>query len=306
VAGGAAGAAQLKEAWRSGIPVDGLVVKEVKGGYEVRLAGGSRAFCPHSQMALPRAKDAGEQIGKREPFRITRFDEKGRNIVVSRRVILEEEEERKREALRGTLAEGMVVKGTVTSVRDFGAFVNIGPIEGLLPVSEIGWERVADLRELLSPGQVVEVAITRLDWANQRFSFSLKKTLADPWEAAAERFPAGSRHVGTVSRLTAFGAFVSLGGGIDGLLHVSRLGGGKRLKHPSEAVRVGQELEVRVESVDREKRRVSLSLAAAGAADSPGEAEDDYRDYLSAPAESPPVGSLGEALRAKLAKKERK
>jgi small subunit ribosomal protein S1 len=306
VAGGAAGAAQLEEAWRSGIPVDGLVVKEVKGGYEVRLAGGARAFCPHSQMALPRAKDAGERIGKREPFRITRFDEKGRNIVVSRRVILEEEEERKREALRGTLAEGMVVKGTVTSVRDFGAFVNIGPIEGLLPVSEIGWERVADLRELLSPGQVVEVAITRLDWANQRFSFSLKKTLADPWEAAAERFPAGSRHVGTVSRLTAFGAFVSLGGGIDGLLHVSRLGGGKRLKHPSEAVRVGQELEVRVESVDREKRRVSLSLAAAGAADSPGEAEDDYRDYLSAPAESPPVGSLGEALRAKLAKKERK
>ncbi|HEX9205712.1 MAG TPA: 30S ribosomal protein S1 [Candidatus Deferrimicrobiaceae bacterium] len=300
VAGGAAGAAQLEEAWRSGIPVDGLVVKEVKGGYEVRLAGGSRAFCPHSQMALPRAKDAGEQIGKREPFRITRFDEKGRNIVVSRRVILEEEEERKREALRGTLAEGMVVKGTVTSVRDFGAFVNIGPIEGLLPVSEIGWERVADLRELLSPGQVVEVAITRLDWANQRFSFSLKKTLADPWEAAAERFPAGSRHVGTVSRLTAFGAFVSLGGGIDGLLHVSRLGGGKRLKHPSEAVRAGQELEVRVESVDREKRRVSLSLAAAGAADSPGEAEDDYRKYLSAPAESPSLGSLGEALKAKL------
>ena len=300
VAGGAAGAAQLEEAWRSGIPVDGLVVKEVKGGYEVRLAGGSRAFCPHSQMALPRAKDAGEQIGKREPFRITRFDEKGRNIVVSRRVILEEEEERKREALRGTLAEGMVVKGTVTSVRDFGAFVNIGPIEGLLPVSEIGWERVADLRELLSPGQVVEVAITRLDWANQRFSFSLKKTLADPWEAAAERFPAGSRHVGTVSRLTAFGAFVSLDGGIDGLLHVSRLGGGKRLKHPSEAVRVGQELEVRVESVDREKRRVSLSLAAAGAADSPGEAEDDYRKYLSEPAESPSLGSLGEALKAKL------
>src|SRR5512139_1218218 len=142
IAGGAAGTAQLEEAWRSGIPVDGSVVKEVKGGYEVRLAGGARAFCPHSQMGLPGSKGPEEHIGRREPFRITRFDEKGRNIVVSRRVLLEEEEDRQREALRATLAEGMVVKGTVTSVREFGAFVNIGPIEGLLPVSEIGWERV--------------------------------------------------------------------------------------------------------------------------------------------------------------------
>jgi small subunit ribosomal protein S1 len=306
IAGGAAGTSQLEEAWRSGIPVDGLVVKEVKGGFEVRLAGGARAFCPHSQMGLPGGKGPEEHVGKREPFRITRFDEKGRNIVVSRRVLLEEEEARKREALRATLAEGMVVRGTVTSVREFGAFVAVGPIEGLLPVSEVGWERVADLRELLSPGQEVEVAVTRLDWANRRFSFSLKKTLADPWDTAADRFPAGSRHVGKVSRLSAFGAFVSLGGGIDGLLHVSKLGGGKRLKHPSEAVREGQELEVRVESVDREKRRVSLSLAAVDAAESAGEAEEDYRKYLSTPSESRSHGALGEALRAKLTEKGKK
>jgi len=300
VAGGAAGAAQLEEAWRSGIPVDGLVVKEIKGGYEVRLAGGARAFCPYSQMGLSRSKGPEEHLGKRAAFRITLFGEKGRNIVVSHRVLLEEEEERKREALKSTLVEGMVVRGTITSVRDFGAFVNIGPVEGLLPVSEIGWERVADLREVLSPGQEVEVAITRLDWANRKISFSLKKTLADPWETAADRFPAGSRHVGKVSRLSAFGAFVSLGGGIDGLLHVSKLGGGKRLKHPSEALREGQEVEVRVESVDREKRRVSLALAADGPSDSSGEAEEDYRKYLSAPPESPSLGSLGEALKAKL------
>jgi len=306
LAGGAAGTSQLEEAWRSGIPVDGLVVKEVKGGFEVRLAGGARAFCPHSQMGLPGGKGPEEHVGKRETFRITRFDEKGRNIVISRRVLLEEEEERKREALRATLAEGMVVRGTVTSVREFGAFVTVGPIEGLLPVSEVGWERVADLRELLSPGQEVEVAVTRLDWANRRFSFSLKKTLADPWDTAADRFPAGSRHVGKVSCLSAFGAFVSLGGGIDGLLHVSKLGGGKRLKHPSEAVREGQEVEVRVESVDREKRRISLSLAAASAAESAGEAEEDYRKYLSTPPESPSLGTLGEALKAKLSRKEGK
>jgi small subunit ribosomal protein S1 len=306
VAGGAAGAAQLEEAWRSGIPVDGAVLKEIKGGYEVRLAGGARAFCPYSQMGLSRAKGPEEHVGKRVPFRITQFGEKGRNIVLSNRVLLEEEEERKREALKSTLAEGMVVRGTVTSVRDFGAFVNIGPIEGLLPISEIGWERVADPRELLSPGQEVEVAITRLDWAGQRFSFSLKKTLADPWETAADRFPVGSRHVGKVARLSAFGAFVSLGGGVDGLLHVSKLGGGKRLKHPSEALREGQEVEVRVESVDREKRRVSLALAAAEGRDSAGEPEEDYRKYLQAPSDTPSVGSLGEALKAKLSGKAKK
>jgi small subunit ribosomal protein S1 len=257
-------------------------------------------------MGLPGAKGPEEHIGKRESFRITRFDEKGRNIVVSRRVLLEEEEERKREVLKTTLAEGMVVKGTVTSVREFGAFVNIGPIEGLLPVSEIGWERVGDLREVLSPGQEVEVAITRLDWPNRRFTFSLKRTLADPWDTAEDRFPAGSRHVGKVSRLSSFGAFVSLGGGIEGLLHVSRLGGGKRLKHPSEAVREGQEVEIRVESVDREKRRVSLSLAAADPAESTEEPEEDYRKYLSAPEGSPSLGSLGEALKAKLSRKPEK
>ncbi|HWS16086.1 MAG TPA: 30S ribosomal protein S1 [Candidatus Methylomirabilis sp.] len=303
VAGGAAGAAQLEEASRSGIPVDGLVVKEIKGGYEVRLAGGARAFCPHSQMGLARSGGPEEHIGKHAAFRITKYGEKGRNIVVSSRVLLEEEEERKAREVMATLAEGMVVRGTVTAVRDFGAFVSIGPIEGLIPISEIGWERVEDVQSVLSVGQEVEVAITRLDWAGKRFSFSLKKTLADPWETASDRFPAGSRHVGKVARLTAFGAFVSLGGGVDGLLHISKLGGGKRIRSAGEVLRTGQEIEVKVDSVDSAKRRVALSLAATGSRETPEEEAEDYSKYID-PAPAPPaLGSLGEALKAKMERK---
>jgi small subunit ribosomal protein S1 len=306
VGGSFAGTAQLEEAWQAGIPVDGLVVKEVKGGFEVRLAGGARAFCPYSQMGLPRTRGSEAFVGKHTAFRITQYGEKGRNIVVSSRALLEEEEQRKREESKATLSEGMVVRGKVTSLRDFGAFVDIGPVEGLLPVSEVGWERVEDIRQALSVGQEVEVAITRLDWANGKFTFSLKKTLADPWETAAQRFPEGSRHAGRVVRLAAFGAFVSLGGGVDGLLHISRLGGGKRLKSAGEAVRMGQEIEVKVDSVDPAQRRIALSLAGADAPEASGGEAEDYRKYLEPPASSPAMGALGEALRAKIAMKEKK
>ena len=305
VAGGAAGAAQLEEASRSGIPVDGLVVKEIKGGYEVRLAGGARAFCPHSQMGLARSGGPEEHVGKHVPFRITKYGEKGRNIVVSSRVLLEEEEERKAREVMATLREGMVVKGKVTAVRGFGAFVSIGPIEGLIPASEIGWERVEDVESVLSVGQEVEVAITRLDWAGKRFSFSLKKTLADPWETAPDRFPAGSRHVGKVARLAAFGAFVSLGGGVDGLLHISKLGGGKRIRSAGEVLRTGQEIEVKVDSVDPAKRRIALSLAAAESGETPEEEPEDYSRYIDPSPAPPALGALGEALKASLEGKKR-
>ena len=303
VSGGAAGSAQLEDASSSGIPVDGVVVKEVKGGYEVRLAGGARAFCPHSQMDLPRSGGHEGHVGKHAAFRITKYGERGRNIVVSRRVLLEEEEEIRSREVMATLTEGMVMKGTVTAVREFGAFVSIGPIEGLLPISEIGYDRVEDIRSLLSVGQEVEVAIMRLDWANKRFSFSLKKTLADPWETAVDRLQAGSIHVGKVARLTAFGAFVSLGGGVDGLLHISKLGGGKRLKSAGEVLRAGQEIEVKVDSVDPVKRRVALSLPGTESAQAPEEEAEDYAKYLAPPPAPPAVGSFGEALKAKLERK---
>ncbi|HEY5996287.1 MAG TPA: 30S ribosomal protein S1 [Candidatus Deferrimicrobiaceae bacterium] len=297
---GGGGNAQIEEAFRSGIPVEGFVVKEIKGGFEVKLAGATRAFCPFSQMGLPRVKEEGEYVGKRLNFKVTQYGERGRNIVISRRAILEAERQQRQEALRDTLKEGMVVKGTITSLRDFGAFVNIGDIEGLIPISEIGWSRVADVRDVLSTGQEVEVVITQLDWVKERFTFSLKAALPDPWDASVQNFPPGSLHTGKIARLTAFGAFVSLADGVDGLIHISRLGGGKRIKHPNEVVQEGQIVEVKVESVDREKRRIALALPNVASAAQESEAESsDYKDYMSSSSTpSSSLGSLGEALKA--------
>jgi small subunit ribosomal protein S1 len=304
---GGGGNAQIEQAFRDGIPVEGFVVKEIKGGFEVKLAGGTRAFCPFSQMGLPRVKEEGEYVGKKLSFKVTQYGERGRNIVVSRRALLEAERQQRQEALKDTLKEGTTVKGTITSLRDFGAFVNIGDIEGLIPISEIGWTRVADVRDVLKVGQEVDVVVTQLDWVKERFTFSLKAALPDPWDSSVQNFPAGSLHTGKIARLTAFGAFVSLGDGVDGLIHISRLGGGKRIKHPSEVVSEGQTVEVKVESVDREKRRIALALPNVAAAAEASEAEaSDYKDYMSSASTPTALGSFGEALRAKMGNKEGK
>ena len=207
IGGAAAGNAQLEDAWQNAIPVEGVVEKEIKGGYEVKLAGNTRAFCPFSQMGLKRVTDPAEYVGKRFSFKITTYGEKGRNIVVSRRELLEAEQRQQKDALKETLQVGMRLKGTVTSIRDFGAFVDIGGMEGLIPISEVAWGRVKSVSEVLSVGQEVEVVLKQADWDKDRISFSLKDTLADPWDAAVARYPEGSTHTGRVSRLAAFGAY---------------------------------------------------------------------------------------------------
>ena len=187
----------------------------------------------------------------------------GRNIILSIRH--PEAERRRRKRLEETL-RGDVVSGTVVSLRDFGAFVDIGGVQGLLPVSEIGWERVTDINERLTVGQVLEVAITKLDWENGRISLSLKSTLADPWDEVRSTYPEGTIQRGVVVRLTPFGAFVNLGPGVDGLLHVSKLGKGKRIAHPRDAV--GKETPGgRIDAIDGERKRISLPLATEEAAD---------------------------------------
>lgn len=293
---------QLEDAWRSGIPVEGTVARELKGGFEVRI-GSVRAFCPFSQMGLARGDDKAACIGQSFRFKITEHDERGRNIVVSRRPIIEEERRIARAALRETLQEGMRVNGTVTSLQKFGAFVNIGGIEGLLPISEISWTRIDKVQDVLSPGQEIEVVIKKLDWDADRFSFSLKDTLADPWEDAAKNFPAGSFHSGKVCRLAPFGAFVTLSESIDGLVHISRLGGEKRISHPREVLKEGQEVEVKVESVDAAARKLSLSLAEVSRAEE--EAAASLREYKQSEAAAPQsLGSLGELLKAQMEKKD--
>ncbi len=251
--------AHLQEAFRSKIPLEGKVSKEIKGGYEIKI-GAVRAFCPYSQMARRRVEDSSQFVDQQIVFKIIEYKENGRNIIVSHRLVLEEERAEQKAKLRETLEPGMTVTGEITSLRDFGAFVDIGGIEGLIPVSEISWGRVEDIHAILEVGKQVEVAVMKLDWDNDRYSFSLKQTMPDPWEAVAEQFQDGKNYSGRVARLTDFGAFITLAPGIDGLVHISKLGGGRRINHPREVVQPGDTLEVRIDSIDINGKRMSLSL----------------------------------------------
>ncbi|MBW2631701.1 MAG: 30S ribosomal protein S1 [Deltaproteobacteria bacterium] len=300
ITSGEAGRNFLEHASSSGIPVEGLVETETKGGFRVKIAGDTMAFCPYSQMGLRRVEDSSEYVGKRMPFIITEYGENGRNVILSNRAILEAELRAKREALKEELSEGMKVKGPVASIQNFGAFIDIGGIQGLLPISEIGWARVEDIHDVLSVGQELELVILNLDWEKDRMSLSLKATLPDPWDQVEEKYPAGSSHVGKVARLTKFGAFVTLEGGVDGLVHISKLGGGKRINHPNEVLEQGQALEVIVETVDREKRRLSLALEREEKGKNESEMADDYREYLQNAPTS--MGTLGDILKKKLKK----
>jgi small subunit ribosomal protein S1 len=196
----------------------------------------------------------------------------------------------------------MKVRGTITSIRDFGAFIDIGGLEGLIPVSEVGWGRVEDIRESLSVGQEVEAVVKSLDWEKDRFSFSIRETLADPWTRITQDYPEGSVHHGRVARLAPFGAFVTLAEGVDGLVHISRLGGGKRISHPREALKEGQDLRVRIEKVDPESRRLSLvPVESEEAEEKP--APEDFRKFLDS---GKPMGTLGDLLKGKFEKKGKK
>jgi small subunit ribosomal protein S1 len=258
--GGAAARAHMENAFNNGIPVEGEIKQEIKGGFEIRIGESVRGFCPYSQVALRRVNDTEALIGQTFNFRIIEFKEAGRNIILSRRSILEEEQQVLKEKLKDVLEVGQVVEGEITSIREFGAFVDIGGVEGLIPISEISYTRVSDIRTTLEEGQRVEVAILKLDWDNDRFSFSLKDTLPDPWENVETKFTEGECVMGTVVRITDFGAFVTLASGIDGLLHISNLGAGRRINHPREVVADGEELEVRIDAIDVENKRISLSM----------------------------------------------
>ncbi len=257
ISGDKAGSAMLESAYKGKIPVEGLVEKEIKGGYEIKI-GEARAFCPFSQMGTRRAENAESPVGKHLTFKIQEYKEGGRNILVSNRVILEEERADRLESLKKTLHEGMVIKGAIKSIQDFGAFVDVEGIQALLPVSEIGRSRVGEIREVLSEGQEIEAEIIKIDWKNERITLSMKSLLSDPWEGALEKYPKDSKHTGTVVRITSFGAFVSLESGVDGLVHISELQGDSRYGNSGVAVKVGQSLSVLVLDVDVDKRRISL------------------------------------------------
>jgi len=270
---GASGRNELSQAFQHAIPVEGTVSAVNKGGVEVTVAG-VRAFCPISQLDLRHVEDASTFIGQKLMFRITKFeddDRRGPNIVLSRRAVLEEEARGKAAETRAKLAVGAVVSGVVTALKDYGAFVDIGGIEGMLHVSEIGFQRVTKPADVLSVGQHVSVQIIRIEKKDdpkrpgrqlEQIALSLKALETDPWESAALAFTEGTRTRGTVTRVTDFGAFVELAPGVEGLVHISELGDGHSARQARAAVKAGDALDVTVKTVDRERRRLGLSLAA--------------------------------------------
>lgn len=281
ISGEKAGDALLQSAFEGEIPVEGTVEKEIKGGFEVKI-GESRAFCPYSQMGMKRVENAREYIGKHLTFKILEYKEKGRNILVSNRAILEKERREKVEALKKTLKEGMTVTGVVKSLRDFGAFIDLDGVQALLPVSEISRSRVKDIEEVLSIGQKIEAVILKLDWAAERISVSMKKLLADPWDSAEGKYKEGSQHTGEVVRLTNFGAFVSLEPGLDGLIHISDLEKDSRdyPERKQKKLKVGERITVEINSVDAVKKRISLKPA------DDTQEKENFSDYMDSDSDS--------------------
>ena len=249
----------IRDAYEAGVPINGDVKKEIKGGFEVSV-GGVKAFCPFSQIDVRTLRSDGEYTGKTFAFRILEYKEAGRTVVLSRRVLLEEEKEARINKLKESLAVGMDITAKVKSIHHFGAFVDLGGVDALIPASEISWDRSITPGSLLSAGQDVTARILSLDWENKRLTLSLKATQPDPWASVAEKYPADSRVGGIIVRLAPFGAFVKLESGIEGLVHISNLGAGRRIKHPKEVVEAGQWVEAYVLSVDPESRKLSLSL----------------------------------------------
>lgn len=255
---------ELEQALEHGIAIEGVVTGKNKGGFDVQVAG-QRAFCPASQIDRRRFEGEGEEyIGQRLRFRVTKIESGGRNIVVSRRELLEEEMAVQAAATWERLEVGSVVSGEVVSIRDFGAFVDVGGVEGLLHISQIGHSRVEHPSEALEVGQRVEVQVVKIEGAKDggraKIGLSMRALAPDPWSTAAERYPAGLTARGTVRKLETFGAFVELEPGLDGLVHVSALALDRRISHPREVLTVGDEIDVTVVSVDPHKKRLGLSI----------------------------------------------
>lgn len=263
----------LEDAYDSGIPVEGKVTEERKGGYTVRIAGND-AFCPYSQMSLNRGEPA-DFIGNTYTFTISELNRS--NFVVSRREILRRELEESLEQLKNDLSPGMILHGVVAKVMDFGAFVDIGGVQGLIPVSELQWSRTNDPRDLLKPGDHVDVSVLALDWANDKITLSYRAANA-PWDAIAAKYAPGVRCQATITRLTHFGAFAEIEPGLEGLIHISKLGAGKRINHPKEVVQEGDVVEVEIDSIDEDNHRISLSRNVFDTASSATSDEVSARD----------------------------
>ena len=249
---------EISKAAERGDVVEGKIVARIKGGLSVDI--GVRAFLPGSQVALRPVRQLEKLIGETYQFKIIKFNRRRGNIVLSRRVLLEEERAKLREKTLQVLEEGVVMKGVVKNITDYGAFVDLGGIDGLLHVTDMSWGRVNHPSEVVNIGDEVEVKILSFDRERERVSLGIKQLSPDPWESADDRYPIGSRIQGRVVSLADYGAFVELEPGIEGLVHVSEMSWTKRVNHPSEVVKVGDQVEVMVLNVDMNRRRISLGM----------------------------------------------
>jgi small subunit ribosomal protein S1 len=261
----AATSRQLEDAFRTGLPVEGKVERAVKGGYEVRI-GRQRGFCPSSQIDSLRT-DPSAHVGQVYEFRITEYTEGGKNIVVSRRALLEERQEASAAEIRRSIVAGAVMKGRVASVRDFGAFIDLGGgVQGLLHVSEMGWSRVADASAIVKPGEEITVKILRVDDDKQKISLGLKQLTEDPWSRVHETYEVGQVRTGRITRITEFGAFVELEPGVEGLAHASTFAPTGRSETWSTQVAPGTKGTFEILSIDVEQKRIGVALVPEGSA----------------------------------------
>lgn len=292
---GAATTRQIEDAFRSGLPVEGKVDAEVKGGFSVTIAG-QRAFCPFSQIDAVRGTEPASHLGRVYTFRIVEYAEGGRKFVVSRRALLEAEQQARADDVRRSLAEGAVVTGRVVSVRDFGAFIDLGGgVQGLLHVSEMGWSHVTNPSAVAAPGQELTVTVLRIDEKAGQIALSLKRLLADPWTAVPASFRIGQVYEGRVERHATFGVFVELAPGVIGLVPFSE-SGVAREADARKALPVGSTVSVVVQEIDEAGRRMRLSRKAVALAQETAEAQA-YAAREDAPSAQAFGGSLADKLR---------
>lgn len=263
----------LQRARETQLPIEGTITAVNKGGLEVQLGGSARGFCPMGQVDVNFVEDVQKLIGQTLQFVVRDVREGGRNVVLSRRALLEADRKAKAQVLRGSLEVGQRMQGKVTRIADFGVFVDLGGIDGMIPLGALAYERVERAEDVVHTGDVVDVEITRLEDdpkrpGQLRVGLSRRATLADPLTSFAVEHPEGTVLTGKVTKLETFGAFVEVAPGLDGLVHVSELSH-KRVRHPSDVVEVGQELTVKLLSIDAAKRRIALSLKQASASEAP-------------------------------------
>ncbi len=269
---------RIEKAYRDRTTISGKIVERIKGGLVVNI--GVRAFLPASQIELRPVHDLDVWKDRDIDVRVIKLNRKRGNVVVSRRAILEEEAKAKRDALAESLTEGTVVTGRVKNVTDYGVFVDLGGIDGLLHVSDLVWGRVPNPSTLVKPGDEIQVQVLKFDKEKQRISLGRKQLLPDPWATVAERFPVGSRIQGTIVGVTDYGAFVQIEPGVEGLVHISEMSWSKRAKHPSKIVKVGDLVDVVVLELKMDQRRISLGL------------KQTLPDPWEAAAQKYPVGTL--------------